>query len=211
MRPLSIVVLLCGCLGSSRTVADGHQWLDSAVINQIVDRGKQLSSLKPELGFVNGQKVNTCEQYFLQDGPLLESSVNFLARSHYLVCDALKLSERWAVKHQESAQQPNIELCSTLSLSSFRHSLRARIDTNNITPKELLGDAAICTANSCEFQDVDRYFAVTGVLAVNEKNEPAKLWVWVTDEVLSASYRSYTAVWFTWDHDSQRWLARQVE
>lgn len=136
----------------------------------------------------------------------MESSANFSAYSHYLICDGLRLAEKWPVQPVSSDLRRDLSLCSTLSLSGFRHSLRGQIDGENLTMESLFGKAVISGANTCELQSPDRNFVLTGVLVVNQANRPERLWVWVTDEVLSANYRAYSAAWFVWDESSQRWV-----
>ena len=50
---------------------------------------------------------------------------------------------------------------------------------------------------------------LNAVLLVKEPEKPKKMWVWVIDEILDATYRSYEAVWFVFDESKSMWIATQ--
>jgi hypothetical protein len=161
------------------------------------------------LEFDNGVSVHNCEQYLEQGVGLLETSPNFTARSHYLICDALKLSKKWPVDNNNAPFDSALSLCSALDLGSFRHSLRPRLQEDTATLAQLFGSEAIADGNTCTFEGEGRNFVLNAVLLVNEPAQPKKLWVWVTDEILDATYRTYTPIWFHFDAAQSMWVAKE--
>ncbi len=63
--------------------------------------------------------------------------------------------------------------------------------------------------NTCSFQAEGRNFVLNAVLLVEEKQKPKEIWIWVIDEILDASYRSYVPVLFVFDESKSMWIATQ--
>ena len=204
----SFLVLLAGC--SNADFSDNeHIWLDPDVLEKLQNSSPELLLSRPQLEFVNGSTVSSCEQYFRQNGNVVESAVNHAARSYYLVCDALKLSENWPPQALGWRGEEHLSLCSTLDLSGFSHSLRARIAGDKATLSGLFGSEAMDGLNTCSVQAEGRNFVLNAVLLVEEKQKPKEIWVWVIDEILDSTYRSYEPVWFVFDEARVMWVAKQ--
>ncbi len=205
MRVLLLLtsIILAGCLNSQ----SNYLWLDNRVVEKLQNTSSELTLSRPKLEFSNGGTVFNCEQYFHKEGDIAENSANYSARSHYLICDALRVAKAWPPKSSARKFDGDLSLCSKVNLTSFKHSLRPRVDTENATLTQLFGVEAVDGVNTCTFQGEGRNFVLNAVLRVKEEEEPQKLWVWVTDEILDATYRSYAPVWFTFDETKGMWVA----
>lgn len=205
---LSSLIVLLGCSSTETTETD-HFWLSFDVREKLQKTSKELLLQRPPLEFSNGNTVLNCEQYFQQNGGLVETSANYAARSHYLICDALQLVQTWPVRATAKQFDEDLSLCSDLNLVSFKHSLRPRIQEDTRSLAELFDGSVINDQSSCSFQGEGRNFVLDGVLLIRESQKPQRLWVWVTDEVLDATYRSYLPVWFVFDESQNMWVADQ--
>lgn len=205
---LSFVAALIGC-SSAESPQNDYFWLDPNVQEKVQNSSEELLISRPLLELTNGSTVSNCEQYFRHEGGVAESAANYAARSHYLICDALKLAETWPPKSGGKLLYQDLSLCSSLNLASFRHSLRPRIETENATLTQLFGAEAVDGVNTCAVQGEERNFVLNAVLLVQEKERPKRMWVWVIDEILDATYRSYEAVWFVFDESKSMWIATQ--
>ena len=203
-----IWLVVSGC-NQSKSPQNTYFWLDQAIVEEVRNGSSELGRPRPQLEFDNGVSVHNCEQYLEQSAGLLETSPNFTARSHYLICDALKLSKKWPVDNNTALFDSALSLCSALDLSSFRHSLHPRLQEDAATLAQLFGSEAIADGNTCTFEGEGRNFTLNAVLLVNEPAQPEKLWVWVTDEILDATYRSYTPIWFHFDATQSMWVAKE--
>lgn len=208
MRFLLVVIcLVVSACYPSKSPQSTYFWLDQAIVEEVRNGPSELIRARPQLEFDTGSSARNCEQYLKHGAGVLETSPNFTARSHYLICDALKLSERWPLNTETTQFDSALSLCSTLDLSSFRHSLRPRLQVDAATLAQLFGSEAISDGNTCTFEGEGRNFVLNAVLLVNEPAQPEKLWVWVTDEILAATYRAYTPVWFVFDEKQNLWVA----
>lgn len=205
---LSFVAALIGC-SSAESPQNDYFWLDPNVQEKVQNSSEELLISRPLLELTNGSTVSNCEQYFRHEGGVAESAANYAARSHYLICDALKLAETWPPKPDGKPLDEDLSLCSSLNLTSFRHSLRPRIEADGATLTQSFGEEAIQGLNTCSFQGEGRNFVLNAVLLVQEKERPKRMWVWVIDEILDASYRSYVPVWFVFDESKSMWIATQ--
>jgi hypothetical protein len=206
---LVFICLVVSACYPSKSPQSTYFWLDQAIVEKVRNGPSELISTRPQLEFDNGVSVHNCEQYLEQGVGLLETSPNFTARSHYLICDALKLSKKWPVDNNNAPFDSALSLCSALDLGSFRHSLRPRLQEDTATLAQLFGSEAIADGNTCTFEGEGRNFVLNAVLLVNEPAQPKKLWVWVTDEILDATYRTYTPIWFHFDAAQSMWVAKE--
>jgi len=206
--PVFIWLVVSGC-NPSISPQSTYFWLDQAIAEKVRHGASESGRTRPQLEFDNGVSVHNCGQYLEQSAGLLETSPNFTARSHYLICDAQKLSKKWPVDSNTAPFDFALSLCSTLNLSSFRHSLRPRVQEGAATLAQLFGSEAIADGNTCTFEGEGRNFVLNAVLLVNEPAQPEKLWVWVTDEILDATYRSYRPIWFHFDATQSMWVAKE--
>ncbi|MCR2746113.1 hypothetical protein [Limnobacter parvus] len=202
------MVALVGC-SSGKSPDNDYLWLDPDVQEKVQKSSKESELSRPQVEFTNGNTVSNCEEYFLQEGGFTETAANYTARSHYLICDALKLAETWPPKSGGKPLDQDLSLCSSLNLASFKHSLRPRIETENATLTQLFGAEAVDGVNTCTFQGEGRNLVLNAVLLVKEPEKPKKMWVWVIDEILEATYRSYEPVWFVFDESKSMWIATQ--
>lgn len=205
---LFFLVALVGC-SSGKSSENDYFWLDPDVQEKLQNSSEELLISRPLLELTNGSTVSNCEQYFRHEGGVAESAANYAARSHYLICDALKLAEAWPPKPGGKPLDEELSLCSSLNLASFKHSLRPRIEAENATLTQLFGGEAVDKVNTCTFQGEGRNFVLNAVLLVKEPEKPKRMWVWVIDEILDATYRSYEAVWFVFDESKSMWIAGQ--
>lgn len=205
---LPFLVALVGC-SSAESPKNDYFWLDPEVREKVQNSSEELLISRPKVEFINGNTVSNCEQYFQQEGGFSETAANYAARSHYLICDALKLAETWPPKPANKPLEEELSLCSSLNLASFKHSFRPRIETENATLTQLFGGEAVDGVNTCIFQGEGRNFVLNAVLLVKEPEKPKKIWVWVIDEILDATYRSYEPVWFVFDESNSMWIATQ--
>jgi hypothetical protein len=74
---------------------------------------------------------------------------------------------------------------------------------------QLFGEEAVNDVNTCTFQGKGRNFVLKAVFLLNEPEKPKRIWVWVIDEILDATYRSYQPVWFVFDEPKSMWIAAQ--
>ncbi|WP_394673501.1 hypothetical protein [Limnobacter sp.] len=205
---LFLLVVLIGC-SSGESPENDYAWLDPDVLKRVKNSSQELLLSRPQVEFANGVTASNCIEYFRQKGEVTETAANYAGRSHYLICDALKLADTWPPKLEDKPIEEDLSLCSTLSLSSFEHSLRPRIEADGATLTQLFGEEAIEGLNACSFQGEGRNFVLNAVLLVQEKERPKRMWVWVIDEILDATYRSYVPVWFVFDESQNRWIADQ--
>ncbi|WP_138519423.1 hypothetical protein [Limnobacter alexandrii] len=203
---LSFLLALVGCSNGIPTAND-YLWLDPEVREKVQNSSEELLISRPPVEFSDGISASNCEEYFQRQGEVSETAENYSARSHYLICDALKLAATWPPKLEDKPIEEDLSLCSTLSLSSFVHSLRPRIEADGATLTQLFGEEAIEGVNTCSFQGEGRNFVLNAVLLVQEKERPKRMWVWVIDEILDATYRAYTPVWFMFDESRSMWIA----
>ncbi len=210
MRTLLLCLLftLIGC-SNAKSIEHRYFWLDPDVREKVQNPSEELLTSRPQLEFANGSSASNCEEYFQQQGKVNETAANHSARSHYLICDALKLADTWPPKLEDKPIEEDLSLCSTFSLSSLEHSLRPRVEADGATLTQLFGEEAIQGLNTCSFQGEGRNFVLNAVLLVQEKEGPKRMWVWVIDEILDATYRSYEAVWFVFDESKSMWIATQ--
>ena len=205
---LAFLVALIGC-SSGESPDNDYLWLDPDVQQKVQNSFEEIMISRPQVKFSNGGTASNCEQYFRHEGGVAETAANYAARSNYLVCDALKLAETWPPKSDVKLLDQDLSLCSSLNLASFKHSLRPRIETENATLTQLFGAEAVDGVNTCTVQGEERNFVLNAVLLVKEPEKPKKMWVWVIDEILDATYRSYEAVWFVFDESKSMWIATQ--
>lgn len=205
---LALLVAIVGC-SSGKYPDHDYLWLDPDVQLKVQNSFEEIKISRPQIEFSNSSTASNCEQYFRHEGGVAETAANYAARSHYLVCDALMLAETWPPKSGGKPLDRDLSLCSSLNLTSFKHSLRPRIETENATLTQLFGAEAVDGVNTCTFQGEDRNFVLNAVLLVNEPKKPKKMWVWVIDEILDATYRSYEPVWFVFDESQSMWIAIQ--
>ncbi len=205
---LAFLVALVGC-SSGESPNNDYLWLDPDVQQKLQNSFEEIMISRPQIKFSNGSTASNCEQYFRHEGGVAETAANYAARSNYLVCDALKLAEKWPPKSDGKLLDQDLSLCSSLNLASFKHSLRPRIETENATLTQLFGAEAVDGVNTCTVQGEERNFVLNAVLLVKEPEKPKKMWVWVIDEILDATYRSYEAVWFVFDESKSMWIATQ--
>lgn len=59
------------------------------------------------------------------------------------------------------------------------------------------------------FSGEGRNFVLNAVLLVDQPEKPKEMWVWVIDEILDATYRSYEPVWFVFNESQNMWVAKQ--
>lgn len=206
--PLFVSAVLLGC-SSAESPKNDYFWLDPDVQEKVENSSEERLISRPQLEFTNGSTVSNCEQYFRQEGGVTETTANYMAHSHYLICDAFRLAETWPPKPAGNQLDEDLSLCSTLNLASFQHSLRPRIQAENATLTELFGAEAVDGVNTCTFQGERRNFVLNAVLLVKEPEKPKKMWVWVIDEILDATYRSYEPVWFVFDESQSMWIASE--
>jgi hypothetical protein len=199
-------LVLFGCSGA-QTIDEAHFWLDVEVQQKTRNREQEVVLPRPPLKFASGSSVSSCEEYFQQSGEFVETAANYSARSHYLVCDALKLTDTWPVQAVNNPFDEKLALCSSVNLASFKHSLHSPVEVENVTLTSWFGSKAQEGLNTCAFRGVDQNFVLNAVLLVKEPNKPQRLWVWVTDEILNSSYRAYLQIWFVFDESSGMWLA----
>lgn len=204
---LSCLVALVGC-SNAKSNDNGYFWLDSNVREKVHNSSDELRISRPKVEFSSGSTASNCEEYFRQKGDVAETAANYAARSHYLICDALKLAETWPPKPGGKQLTEKLSLCSSLNLASFKHSLRPRIEAQSATLNQLFGGEAIEGVNTCTFKGEGRNFVLNAVLLVEEPERPKKMWVWVIDEILDATYRSYEPVWFVFDESQSMWIAK---
>lgn len=176
---------------------------------KVHNSSEELLISRPQVEFINGSTASNCEQYFQQKGGVTESALNYSARSHYLICDAIKLANAWPPKRGDKQLTEKLSLCSGLNLVSFKHSLRPRIEAQSATLTQLFGGEAIDGVNTCTFQGEGRNFVLNAVLLVDQPEKPKEMWVWVIDEILDATYRSYEPVWFVFNESQNMWVAKQ--
>ena len=205
---LALLVAIVGC-SSGKSPDHDYLWLDPDVQLKVQNSFEEIKISRPQIEFSNSSTASNCEQYFRHEGGVAETAANYAARSHYLVCDALKLAETWPPKSGGKSIDRDLSLCSSLNLASFKHSLRPRIETENATLTQLFGAEAVDGVNTCTFQGEGRNFVLNAVLLVKEPEKPKKIWVWVIDEILDATYRSYEPVWFVFDESKSMWIATQ--
>jgi hypothetical protein len=205
---LSCLVALVGC-SNAKSNDNGYLWLDSDVSEKVHNSSDELRISRPKVEFSNGSTASNCNEYLRQKGDVTETAANYAARSHYLICDAIKLGETWPPKPGGKQLTEKLSLCSSLNLASFKHSLRQRIDAQSATLTHLFGWEAIEGVNTCTFQGEGLNFVLNAVLLVDEPEKPKKMWVWVIDEILDATYRSYEPVWFVFDESQSMWIAKQ--
>lgn len=205
---LAFLVVLVGC-SSGKSHDDNYLWLNPDVQQKVQNSSEEIKISRPELKFSNSSTASNCEQYFRHEGGVTETAANYAARSHYLVCDALKLAETWPPKSGGKPLDQDLSLCSSLDLASFKHSLRPRIETENATLTQLFGAEAVDGVNTCTFLGEGRNFVLNAILLVKEPEKPKKMWVWVIDEILEATYRSYEPVWFVFEESKSMWIATQ--
>lgn len=205
------LVMLCGLLACSNHEVPqaGHYWLDQEVSQKLQSPTEVVGVTRPALRFDNGISVTNCEGYLQQDSAVSESNANFSAHSNYLICDALEQAKTWPISRNMKPFDQSLSLCSRVDLASFRHSLRPRIEATPVTLSDLFGAGASERANSCVFDGEGRNFVLTPILLVSKASEPSRLWIWVTDEILETSYRTYTPVWFVFDQKTDRWVAEK--
>lgn len=176
---------------------------------KVHNSSEELLISRPQVEFINGSTASNCEQYFQQKGDVAGSAANYSARSHYLICDAIKLADTWPSKPSGKQLTEKLSLCSSLNLVSLRHSLRPRIEAQSATLTQLFGREAIDGVNTCTFQGEGRNFVLNAVLLIDEPEKPKEMWVWVIDEILDATYRSYEPVWFVFNESQNMWIAKQ--
>lgn len=196
------------CSPSHERPGAEYQWLDTNLVSRLKNADSEFALERPALEFNAGETVSTCRQYLGQKGELTESSQNFSARSHYLVCDALGLLDTYPLPAVGTESQIGVEICSKLNLATFSHSFRQSFDGNEVFVSQLPDGRVSAKGNVCQFQNEDRNFVLTAVLQTQSENEPKLLWVWVTDEILDGTYRSYEPVWFVFDEKRNMWLAK---
>ena len=147
---LSFLFALAGCSKDISTAND-YLWLDPEVREKVQNSSEELLMSRPPVEFMSGISASNCGEYFQQEGEVNETAANYSARSHYLICDALKLAGTWPPKLEDKPIEEDLFLCSTLSLSSFKHSLRPRIEADGATLTQLFGEEAIEGLNTCTF------------------------------------------------------------
>lgn len=207
---LGCSALALGCAESPKPSA-AHVWLDPTLSELLQNPQAQLQLPKPALLLQGGVEVSSCEGYLARASDPVESAANFAALSHYLVCDAIDLAQRWPaeVAGAELAAPENLALCSTVDLASFHHSLRPQIDASRISMVELFQGAAQSDLYACRVSDPKQYFEMQAKLLIAPPGEPQRLWVWVSDEILDGKYRAYHAQWFGFDSQQGMWVAQE--
>ena len=202
------LVVLAGCSNAGFNSND-YLWLDSDVRVKVQNSFEELRISRPQIEFSDGNIASNCKEYSRQKSDAAETAANYSARSHYLICDALTLADTWPPKLQDQPIKEDLSLCSSLSLAGFRHSLGPRIETENATLTQLFGEEAVGDSNTCAFEGEGRNFVLKAVFLLNEPEKPKRMWVWVIDEILDATYRSYQPVWFVFDESKSMWIATQ--
>lgn len=202
----SILLLIAGCKDTPHATTS-YAWLDRDVVGMLQNAPVEADKIRSELRFDDGSSVDTCKAYWSTQAHLLESTVNFTARSEYLVCDALKLHQRWPAAPQAVDYGKDFSLCNTLDLTSFSNSLQPRLGGEAKVLREVFQSGVIDSGNRCAFQGEGYNFVLSAILEIEEVSQPRKLWVWVVDEVTDATYRAYFPVWFDFDPVSATWIA----
>lgn len=83
------LVVLAGCSNPGFNSND-YLWLDSDVRAKVQNSFEELRISRPQIEFSDGNTASNCEEYFRQKSDVAETAANYSARSHYLICDALK-------------------------------------------------------------------------------------------------------------------------
>ncbi|MCQ8895145.1 hypothetical protein NQT62_01675 [Limnobacter humi] len=202
--PFWLLLLCTAC--STHNTADDYAWLSSERLERIQEHGVDTKQRTP-LQFTNGQTVSNCRDYLKQNSDVLETSFNFMVRSEYMDCEALRLNKVYPVKTLMTLPGIAESICSALDLHSFRHSLRPRLLDNQVTLNDLTDGKLSKDINSCTYDDSDTYFNLSAVLFVKTPTGQEKLWVEMVDEIRTGTYRTYTGMWFHRTSPTSLWRA----
>ena len=195
IRNIFFVVLLSvsmlGCDARPQAVVGTvyNRELADALQNRQIFKKKRAA-----LTFDSGAVAQNCAQYLRLAGgsPIKEDVANQLAKSEYLLCDALAL-----IGDKKSATGPHDvafgkALADRLDLRSFPSSLAPMLDETKYSLAHV-DEAAVKlepTAAAYETKDMHYRLEVVATLDINNNAKPD--WVlWLADEARIGNYRQY--------------------
>ncbi|HEX4879986.1 MAG TPA: hypothetical protein VFV39_09100 [Limnobacter sp.] len=202
----SMLLAIAGCQDTEHPVIS-YVWLDREVVSLLQNAPVEADKIRPRLHFEDGAYADSCKSYWSNKAGVSETAANFTVRSEYLVCDAIKLHQRWPAAPQGVDHGKDFSLCNRLDLTSFSNSLQPRLGGEAKVLREVFQSGVIDSGTECVYEGEGRKFALSAILEIEERGRPKKLWVWVVDEITDTTYRAYFPVWFEFDPVSATWIA----
>jgi len=174
----------------------------SGIFNEVVaqadrQRTDELARVRVELKLADGSVVSNCTDYLVRGASVSidESLESQLAKSEYLICEALDLIERSRAPAVVVKTDYGQRLADLLDLRSFPSSLNMRSDDvvhtlSTITVEKLTVDAV-----SVAMDEPDWHYRleVVAVRDINGNDTPDWI-VWLADEAKQGSYRGYVTL-----------------
>lgn len=175
-----------------------------------------MSTVFAGIVFLSGCQDNTNEDHLvIFDQSLIKQAIelkkaceeteNSLPSDQRASCELLKILNEYSKLPTTNAQDLDLKmgelLCEKIDLSSFRHSLRPRMNESTNEPLSKISNGkAIPSDSQCSWQNEDLNFVLNAQLGItNEQGSLKKVFVLLVDEQLQGSYRDYQMLSFNFD------------
>lgn len=170
--------------------------LNKAVLEAEQQRATALVQERAELRLTDGSSVNNCTDYLVRiaSAGIEESLGNQLAKSEYLICEALDLIAR-SRPPAAIGEDYGRRLADSLDLRSFPSSLNMRSDNVAHTLSSVVAEGLVVDSVSVTIDVPDWHYRLelVAVRDINGNDTPDWI-VWLADEAKQGSYRGYATL-----------------
>lgn len=146
------------------------------------------------LTFASGAVAHNCGEYLRLIGrsPIKEDVANQLAKSEYLLCDALALVGDKKLASGTRDVAFGKALADRLDLRSFPSSLAPMLDERKYSFGSLEGAAVKVGPTAAAYDTKDMHYRLEVVATLDINNNARTDWVlWLADEARTGNYRQY--------------------
>lgn len=189
-------IALFSC-SSEKDTSNNIHIFNTTVASSLNDFKQSFNAKRAELKFISGVKVNSCDAYSkeVKKSKVSEGVNNQIARSEYLLCDALQMLGNQPYSVMKADENISHTIANNLDLRSFPSSFGPRLDDESHTLRKIVSNNLAIKGNSVVYETADWYFKLELIAANDINANNIEDWIlWVADESKTGNYRSYQTI-----------------